>query len=296
MCNVVSITAAQKILKLICRFFPQAHGKFRILNDVYFGRLAPKQDTWVVEKLRNNLQMNLNIAEFLQAHLFLFGSYELPTVKFLERTLKPDYVCFDVGAQIGYLSLVMANAAQRRTRVVAFEPEELNTQRFASNMALNNITNVELVKKAVSNTSGVLKLYLSNDNNAGTHSTIANDPNVGTAFEEVAAVALDEIVEQLKLGRLDMIKIDVEGAELEVIQGAKNVLSKFRPTCIIELSENIQKSRGFSTTQFKKLMSEYGYHSFVILDNGSLSPVETDTVHAMDNVVFVHRDRIQSKN
>ncbi len=281
-------------LKFACRRFPQERGKFRILNEIYFGKLAPKHDLWLVDELHLGLKMRLNISEFLQAHLYLFGSYELPTVRFIRRYLREGSVAMDVGAQIGYLTLVMATAANRNTRVISFEPEKVNLERFNENMSLNSVTNVELRRQAVTDSPGTIRLYLSTDHNSGTHSTIANDPNVGTDFEEVPATTIDEASKSIGLERLDLVKIDVEGAEYEVVQGAQGSIASFKPTFIIELSEGIQNSRGFSTIRFKQMMLDYGYQPYLISDKGLLVDTPIEQPHAMDNVVFVHNDRIRS--
>ncbi len=236
--------------------------------------------------------MRLDVSEFLQAHLYLFGSYELPTVRFIERFVQPNFVLIDVGAQIGYLTLVMATSANRSARVISFEPQSSNVERFQENMRLNNVTNVELITAAVSSASGTIRLYLSTDNNAGTHSTISSDPNVGADFEEVPATTLDETVDAMGLSAVDLVKVDVEGAELEVIEGAINTIASLKPTFIIELSEAIQQSRGYSTVQFKSMMSANGYASYLIRDNGTLEPVGSNVTHVMDNVVFVHSERL----
>lgn len=279
------------VLRAICRVVPQERGKFRILNELYFGGVAPKQVLWVTDTLRYNLRMRLNIAEFLQAHLYLFGSYELPTVRFIRSYLRTGDVAIDIGAQIGYLTLIMATSAGGATHVLSFEPEAVNIQRFQENILLNSISNVQLFPMAVSNFSGTLKLYLSTDHNSGTHSTIANDPNVGSAFEEVATTTIDAVVANNAIEAIRLIKIDVEGAELEVVQGAVQTMQSLHPTFIIELSEKIQVSRNFSTTKFKSMMASSGYDAYTISNSGKLVPSLPETTHMMDNLVFVHSKR-----
>jgi len=261
---------ARSFFKTLSRLFPRERGKFRLLNEIYFKFLSPKGEKWITSSLSYGLRMKINIAEFLQAHLYLFGSYELPTVKFIRSFLSQGGTALDIGAQIGYLTLVCATAGERKTRVFSFEPEPVNIGQFQTNVGLNNLNNVTLVPKAVSSQPGVIKLYLSNDFNSGTHSTIADDPNVSSQFVEVPCITLDDFVSENDLRTVDLIKIDVEGAELEVIQGAANILQSKYPTLIIELSEGIQASRGYSTPAFNQMMSDFGYSPYLISDNGTL--------------------------
>lgn len=238
--------------------------------------------------------MELDISEFLQAHLYLFGSYELPTVRFIRKLLSKGGTAVDVGAQIGYLTLVMAMSGEKSATVYSFEPEPENIRRFNRNIHLNTISNVTLIQKAVSNTNSPIKLYLSADHNAGTHSTIASDPNVSSQYIEIPAVTLDTVVSEHNITELSLVKIDVEGAELEVIQGAQNTIQELQPTFIIELSEVMQQSRGFSSPKFKQMMKEFNYSPFEILDNGQLLQISLEKTHAMDNIVFIHKNRLDT--
>jgi FkbM family methyltransferase len=285
---------ARAILKLACRAYFRERGKFRILNEIYFRHLSPKRDQWITTKLSHGHKMELNISEFLQAHLYLFGSYELPTIRFIRRYLRPGNVVLDVGAQIGYLTIEMATAAAGQSHVYSFEPEPRNIERFNINIGLNALANVELIPKALSNEPSTIKLYLSADHNAGTHSTIPTDPNVTSDFVEVEATTIDHFIADHQLTSADLIKIDVEGAELEVVRGATASMRDLKPTFIIELSEGIQRSRSFSTVEFKELMQSFNYTAFTIADSGDLIQSAPNVSHAMDNVVFIHADRLTS--
>ncbi len=281
---------ARSIICILTRLYPIERGKFRLQNLLYSGFFAPNVPAFVNTRLRYNLRMELNTGEFLQSHLYLFGSYELPTVRFIRRLIHNNAVCFDVGAQIGYLTLVMASA-NPTCKVYSFEPESANAERFLRNVQLNNLQNVTLIRKAISDHPHMIKLFLSADHNSGTHSTVASDPNVGTAFIEVPATTIDEQVKELQVHAIDLIKLDIEGAELEAIQGAQTVLTTLRPTLVIELAETIQQARGFSTVAFKSYMNDFGYSAYSIHSNGALSEVPANIPHVMENVVFVHNER-----
>ncbi len=257
---------------------------------LYFPYLAPTSSSLLVSTLRYGIKMRLDITEYLQAHLYVFGDYELPTIRFLRSVLRPSAVCLDVGAQMGYLTLAMATAADRSTIVHSFEPEGNNAKRFRENIQLNGLTNVTLHQTAVSTVDGALKLYLSNDRNAGTHSTVYIESNVSTEFVEIPSVRLDTFANSQNLSSIDMIKIDVEGAEIDVINGAIGVLAHHKPIVITELSDHLQQARGQTCTEFKELMQKYGYTPYSINDNGTLRSCPMQAPHVNDNIVFVHTD------
>ena len=276
------------LFKSISRLYPREHGKYSILMRMYFPYLAPRSSTMVTSTLRFGIRMRLDITEYLQAHLYVFGDYELPTIRFLRRVLKPGSVCLDVGAQMGYLTLAMATAASSKTIVHSFEPEDQNAARFRENIALNALSNVTLHQTAVSTVDGALKLYLSNDRNAGTHSTVYIESNVSTEFIEIPSVRLDSFVRQHALQPVDLIKIDVEGAEVDVIEGARSVLQHHRPIVIMELSDHLQQARGQTCTEFKQSMATLGYAPYFINEDGTLRSCPMDAAHVNDNIVFVH--------
>lgn len=280
------------LLRSLTRLFPVERGKFRILTEIYFRYVAPARQTFVLTKLRYGIQMRLDITEFLQAHLYLFGSYELPTVRFIRSVLRSGDTTFDIGAQIGYLTLAMATAPVKSLRVVSFEPESHNIERLRQNVGLNPGVNVTIVEKAASNVNGMLRLYLSHDHNSGTHSTIQNGMNVSSEFVEIPSVTLDTYVSENNISDLRLIKIDVEGGELEVVKGAARVLRELRPIIVMEMSDALQAARGFSTPEFKKLLANDGYHSFTINDSGTLRPSDVNATHAMENVVFLHESKL----
>ncbi len=275
------------LLRLALHLYPFERGKFRILSTVFLPLLAPKPGAPAVTRLRYGLRMKIDPSEFLQAHLYLFGSYELPTIRHIRSFLTPGAVCVDVGAQMGYLSLAMATSAERKTAVHAFEPEDANAARFTENMALNSIQNVQLHREAVANIEGTLQLYLSKTDNAGTHSTLYNERTVTQESIQIPATTLDAFANAANLQRLDLIKVDVEGAEFEVIQGADRVLRTYRPRVILELCDRLQIERGLSSRQIKEYMVERGYSAFTIADDGTPVPSGLDDEHINDNVLFI---------
>lgn len=275
------------LLRLVLRLYPIERGKFRILSDIYLPMLAPTPGRTKVVALRYGLRMKIDPSEFLQAHLYLFGSYELPTIRHIRSFLTPGAVCVDVGAQMGYLSLAMATCAGRKSVVHAFEPEGSNAARFMENMALNNIQNVHLHREAISNVEGMLQLFLSKTANAGTHSTLYNESTVTESSIQIPATTLDAFARANDLQRLDLIKVDVEGAELEVLQGADTVLRAYRPRVILELCDQLQIGRGLSSRKIKEFMVERGYLPYAIADDGTPVPSGLDDPHINDNILFI---------
>lgn len=285
------VTLLRKLFVIVARLFPREHGKYSILTRLYFPLFAKSAPTQSIEKVRFGIKLSLNLQEYLQSWIYVFGAYELPTVKFIRSYLRPGDTAIDVGGQIGYLSLVMATSADRAVSVLSFEPEHDNIRRFRTNVSLNQLRNIELIEQAAASSVGTLKLYLSADSNAGTHSTIRDNENVSDKFIEIPCTTIDHEVLNRSLERVDLIKIDVEGGEIDVIKGALNTLSTLRPVVITELGDALQKARGLSTDEFKSFLSDLGYECYRINDNGTLALSPLGEYHLMDNVVFVPENR-----
>jgi FkbM family methyltransferase len=280
------------IFRSILHLYPKEHGKYTILNKLYYPYLAPKGNIREDITIFNGMKMNVNPTESLQAYLYVFGSYELPTIHFLEKALKSGNNVLDIGAQVGYTALVFSKIIGANGKIFAFEPERANYASLQKNLGLNNISNVKTFKKAVAETAKSIRLYLSNDNNAGSHSTVFNDRTLKNEFEEVEAITVDSMMPELP--KISCIKIDVEGAEIDVITGAKELLKRDSPFIIAELSAELQKLRGLSVQEFKeRLFKEFGYSPFMIEESGLLKSTPLDSFHFHDNVVFLPNHRIQ---
>jgi FkbM family methyltransferase len=140
--------------------------------------------------------------------------WEPDTTKLVEKLLKKDDVVLDIGANIGYYTLIFARLAKE---VFAVEPDPYTFKLLKKNVASNNYKNVELFQAAVTNYTGNCKLYLSNKNRSNNR---IYDANENSRVLTVPTIKLDDYFK----GKIDFIKIDVEGAEGMVMSGALNIL------------------------------------------------------------------------
>ena len=139
-------------------------------------------------------------------------------------------VFIDVGANIGKYTIKIGNSLKMNGRVISFEPENDNFEMLKKNAKLNNLKNTTLINKALSDKKGKLKLYLAKGN-LGHHSLVEK---VGEKYEEVEVDTLDNILKELKISKVDLIKIDVEGAENLVLKGALKTLENSHPKIVFE--------------------------------------------------------------
>ena len=171
--------------------------------------------------------------------LYVCGSFEPNEFAFLDQVLKPGMVFFDVGANDGYFTLFAACRLGPAGRVIAVEPSTRERVNLQCNVEANRLTNVTVVPLALGVGPGTASLRLAKGTHSG-HNTLGNfahDNVQMDSFEEVKVDALDAVATRLGLARVDFIKIDVEGAEASVIDGAREVLRQMRPTLLLEINE-----------------------------------------------------------
>ena len=154
--------------------------------------------------------------------LAMRGVYEPVTTALITRLVRPGDTVIDIGANIGYYTLIFARLVGDRGRVVAFEPDPDNFDLLARNVAANGYENVTLVRGAVAARAGMLRLYRSATND-GDHRTY--DVRDGRTSVEVEAVRLDEYWTADR-GTVDLIKMDIQGAEGAALEGMEQVLAR----------------------------------------------------------------------
>ncbi|MEM4035811.1 MAG: FkbM family methyltransferase [Fervidicoccaceae archaeon] len=141
-------------------------------------------------------------------------------------------VFVDVGAHVGKYTVPVAKIVGDEGLVVAVEPHPENYETLVENIELNGLSNVVALNIAAWSGEGALKLFIGD---SGGHHSLKVNRGLGSV--EVRARALDDVLDELGVERVDCVKIDVEGAELEVLKGLVKTLERFRPTVIVEAWE-----------------------------------------------------------
>jgi len=157
--------------------------------------------------------------------------YEPNVLRIILNQLSKGDVFIDIGAHIGKYSFLAAKKVGTNGKVIAVEPNPIAFKALKSGIKENRLTNVIPLNIAVSNNNAIVQFYLSRWSVGS--SMKVSEGSYNTIF--VKSMTLDTLVSILKLNRVDFIKIDVEGAELEVLMGAINTLINYKPRLIIEV-------------------------------------------------------------
>jgi FkbM family methyltransferase len=231
-------------------------GKWRI-HPILRSALGADSDC-DLEVTRQGLRWCLNPSDFVQSHLYWTAEYESWDVLQISRWIQPGAVAFDVGANFGYYSITLASRMRGQGRVFAFEPCRTTYQRLRTNITLNHLeSTISTIPCGLSNSPGVAYLEQVEDGNSG--ATAVSAQATGEAIE---LDTVDHFCDVNEIDHIDIMKIDVEGSELRVLEGAKAMLSRHQPRIMIEINSSALVAAGASVEQLEDLLRGLGYQLF----------------------------------
>jgi FkbM family methyltransferase len=210
----------------------------------------------------------------------IWGDYQADVSRVIRHFVKPGDFCVDVGANTGPVTLLLAKVTGPTGKVLSIEPGPPYYSRLLTNLDLNPRFKevVETLNIGVSDSDGTLLWAVDPE-----HSWNAGFLNV-TEGTSVPVTTLDTCVQQIGWSKLDFMKIDVEGMELEVLKGSQATLEKFRPTVLFETMELFRTSRGFDIfLEIERMLRRLHYKLYDLTETGALVEVNSDNLP--DNTV-----------
>ena len=191
--------------------------------------------------------------------LSTFGVYESLETEVVKKLIKKGDVVLDIGANVGYYTLIFAKLVGEEGKVFAFEPDPDNFALLEKNVEVNCYRNVVLVQKAIANKTGVVRLYLCEDNKGNHRICDARDARESIAVE---AIRLDDYFEAYN-EKIDFIKIDIEGAEQEALLGASSLLKRNKNIKIAtEFCPLLLGAFGVKSEEYLCLLTQYGFELY----------------------------------
>jgi FkbM family methyltransferase len=256
------------------RALPYFRGKWRLLNFV-FHRYFRHQRIFDEFVLRNGMSIHCNLWDEVQFDIWAHdANYERPDSHYLLRHLQAGMVFFDVGANVGYYTLMAAPMVNRDGAVHAFEPMPDTFSALCANIQRNGLDWVKANRMIVSDSPGVKMIHAGPEDNAGQASVeIVYRPE--EKAQPVEAITLDDYVKQQQVKRLDLVKIDVEGHELAVLHGMAGTLAALKPTLMVEVRESNLRQSGHRREEIYDFLGQQGYKPFRVKPDVSLEPILT---------------------
>lgn len=191
-------------------------------------------------------------------------NFEWAEREWIKSFLKPGMICYDLGANIGFYTLLSAYLTFPNGKVISLEPVSKTFERLKVNVDINDkISNaVSCYKIAASNSSDELEIFTASKDLYAWNSLVEPNNKEDYIKEIIKTIRLDSLFENENLPIPDFIKIDVEGWEENVLIGAKQILTKFSPTLLIEFTKDNLLRANSSFQKLINLLSNYGYSLF----------------------------------
>lgn len=198
--------------------------------------------------------------------LSIYGVYEKFETDFVMNVIKKGDVVVDVGANIGYYTLIFSKLVGESGKVFAFEPDPTNFLLLKKNIEINGYTNVILENKAVSNKCGNINLFLSKSN-MGDH--IVRDTGENRNSVLVDSVSLDKYFQDYE-GKVNFIKMDIQGAEYEAIQGMTKILQKNDIKIMTEFAPSWLKKFEVMPEDFMQILEGFHFKLYEFVNNKNM--------------------------
>ncbi len=211
---------------------------------------------------RNGINYLLDISKVVD-HSFYFN-LEKPSYNSILPQIKQAHVILDIGGNIGTSALYYASL-NPTAKILSFEPHPDTFEKAVANISINNFKNIELINLGLGPEKASLKLYEVDEHNPGMNRILTEEANF--PFRMIEVDVLDDILKRKNIGKVDFIKIDVEGFEFSVLMGAIETLAS-KPLLFIEINDNSLKENKSSAKEIVEFLISKGYTTFSRADNG----------------------------
>lgn len=252
--------------KLISKNLP---GRF-VLASAAAKLLSPQEGKvlgWI-----GSYHVELDLRDWIQQQIF-FGIYERTETSLLQKFLRPGDRFFDIGANVGYYSFLASQIIGANGRVHSFEPISANVRSIQRNVLTNQIMNMTLLPAAVGLRKGTLLLYVEDgaSSNTGWASKVESPRRKKQVI--VPMVSLDDYIREEQIDHVDLIKMDIEGSELDALRGGINLFSDKRgPDIICEVNPFLLHLQNLDSSVLTKCLADYGYFLYRSSDLCPIKP------------------------
>jgi FkbM family methyltransferase len=246
-------------------------------------RIAPQDRTEAWAKMRDGSRIKLDLRVPLQSCAFWAGRSDYVAIEALVERMPTGAVAIDVGANVGLFTVPLAlRAAETGGHVYAFEPMPGSYMRLLENITANDLSAI----------TTCLQLALGAENGQAEIEPI--EVRTGNAMrvlepseisQRVTIKRLDDLAQEVHIVRCDVIKVDIEGGELDFLRGAARFIRQQRPTIYLELNTPHMQRLGWSEDDVLTLAADWGYHALLQTTSGFVPYTERSGL--MDNVLLI---------
>lgn len=226
----------------------------------------------------------------------LFGQLTIEPLSIIRHFIDPKDVCFDIGAYAGAWTMPLSKLCQH---VYAFEALPYYNNLLHMSIRLLQRKNITLLNKVVANQNGTINLVWQDQDGQKLPGKTSHTERDNThASIMVEGITLDDflIQRQLNLQKVSFIKMDIEGAELLVLQGATQLITQSHPLLYLEICNDYCQKYGYSAKEIFELLISQGYQSVILQKDLTIQPTDAHHYSGQGNVLFVPPHRLNQLN
>jgi FkbM family methyltransferase len=241
----------------------QLAGFAPLARAAVIGTLERLNPTWWA-RLANGQHLRVDMGSTIGRSIWFRGHYEPQVTAVLEQYLRPGDTFVDLGANVGYFAIRAAAIVGASGRVLAVEPVADLARLIEQSARRNRLGNVQVIAVALGKTSGSGVMHVPISSGISYLAAEAAEPAPSgdeplRASQAVRVMTLDELIEHNRIDAVRLLKIDVEGRELDVLLGARATLARFRPVLIVEVVDQNLNRFGVSQGELRALLHSLGY-------------------------------------
>jgi FkbM family methyltransferase len=256
-----------KLIKLYTFNSPIRKGKYRLA--LLALKLCGGLPEEVVVKTTDGRKLFINPSSFTYRFVYFLGEYERTVTNIIRQIIKSDDVCFDVGANIGWYTTLLMRLTGPKTdnQVHSFEPVPEAFEKLKRNVALNDDKpNAQLNRLSLGESSGKVELHVFEGLPEG-HSSISDLGRTDYKTVQCPMVTLDSYLKEKNIERVDFVKVDIEGAELQFLKGATSLFRQNAPPILlIEMALGTSKPFGYTPNDIILFIREHADYDFYAID------------------------------
>jgi FkbM family methyltransferase len=244
----------------------------------------------IVYKTRFGFKILLDLSKEVDRNIYL-NDFENNTIDFFKKSLKKGMTVFDIGANIGIYSLIASNKIKKEGKVFSFEPSDWAYKRLLHNIKFSKYSNIIINNTGIADNTGELKFYVCEDD---AYNSIGNTPMKNIiGVNTINVFSLDDYVSMNNIKKVDIIKVDTEGAEFLVFKGAEKTLKKHAPIIFFEYNPHAVKGFNYSSLDAINLIKSHGYRCYEFVEN-ELVEIKDNIIKSFD--IIASKDKQTSSN
>lgn len=214
----------------------------------------------------DGLKFYLNTKEFIGWNIFFHGFYEKETNQIIKKYIQPNDIVIEAGANNGSESVLIGKVLSKgKGKLYAFEPVKSIVKQLRVNVILNNLSeSIEIFENTLGDKKDIIPFYVMEERESNQGMASKFMPDRVSKEVLIQQTTIDEFYREMKITRLDFLKMDVQGAEIEILNGAIEIINKYKPIIFTEASASEIKKSNFSLIDLWTKLKDLDYEVYLI--------------------------------